>query len=64
MKKDELVKQGAAYEEKYGEISEESFVHVIEKDKIPLSRVIQEGIYNIKLDNGQVISEYIDVDSI
>jgi hypothetical protein len=38
MKKEELAKEGLAYDEKYGEVSDESFVHVLEKERIPLSR--------------------------
>lgn len=48
MKKEELAKQGLDYDKKYWEVLEESFVHVVEKEKIPLSRQIEEGIYNIK----------------
>ena len=51
MKKEELAKEGLAYDEKYGEVSDESFVHVLEKERIPLSRQIEEGVYNIKAED-------------
>ena len=38
MKKEELAKEGHDYDQRYGEVSEDSFVHVLEKDKIPLNR--------------------------
>lgn len=49
MKLEQVHKEGKEYTERYMEESEESFVMV--KEKKPLYRQVEEGIYNIKSDD-------------